>query len=312
MLPRKNKLLIALSLLFLLFLFIGSPGDISTRSLKHAWNVGHTLIFFVWTTLLLRMGETYDERPSFYKRVLFTLIMVNTMGLFIESAQEMMGRTSDLEDIYKNIVGSLMALAFYTPLKNRVSHQHLNLFRAFVATLFIITLIPFTKSIFDEISSYNRFPLLAGFESALELERWDSYHHIELADEPVSQGDLSLKVGLTTTQYSGISLDYFPRDWSNYALLKMDIFNPSKDIVPSIIRIHDLLHEKRNNDYQDRFNKSFALKKGWNRITIHLREVMLSPKKRSMDMAKIKKLRLFVIKLDKPANIYLDNVRLEN
>jgi hypothetical protein len=60
----------------------------------------------------------------------------------------------------------------------------------------------------------------------------------------------------------------------------------------------------------DRFNKSFLLKKGWNSVRIDLEKVANAPRTRKMDMNDVCGLGIFSVRLSQPRVIYLDNVRL--
>jgi hypothetical protein len=72
------------------------------------------------------------------------------------------------------------------------------------------------------------------------------------------------------------------------------------------------MHDKRhNNQYNDRFNKSFYFEHGWNEISIELEEVINAPVDRQMDITDMKNFALFAIKLKEKKTIYFDYLRLE-
>ena len=92
--------------------------------------------------------------------------------------------------------------------------------------------------------------------------------------------------------------------------MKISFYNPDKNPLQIICRIHDLQHSDGYEEYEDRYNRSFLLMSGWNQIEIDLDEVEESPSSRNMDMSRIFGVGLFVMSLPVPRILYLDEVRL--
>ena len=92
--------------------------------------------------------------------------------------------------------------------------------------------------------------------------------------------------------------------------MKISIYNPDTNPLQIIFRIHDLQHIDGYEEYEDRYNRSFLLISGWNKIEIDLAEVEKSPSSRNMDMSRIRGVGLFVVSLPAPRILYLDEVRL--
>jgi len=74
-----------------------------------------------------------------------------------------------------------------------------------------------------------------------------------------------------------------------------------------VCRVHDSEH---NNEYTDRFNRSFILEKGWNDLVISLADIENSPVNRLLNMDKVENLKLFVTSQDKGRIIYIDHIYL--
>ena len=70
-------------------------------------------------------------------------------------------------------------------------------------------------------------------------------------------------------------------------------------------------HKNSDQNYSDRYNKTFVLQPGWNTISMLLSEVQNSPKTRSMNLENIENIGIFIIQLDKPKVIFIDNVLLK-
>jgi hypothetical protein len=167
-----------------------------------------------------------------------------------------------------------------------------------------------TKSLIDEAISRHQFPLLSGFETPFEIDRWTGSARLSIATMPSIADSRLLKLSLTTEQYSGAVLKYFDGDWASASRLKFSLYNPDEDPLQITCRIHDVQHNDGHEEYEDRFNRRYTLMHGWNHIDIDLDEVKTSPARRSMDMARIREIGLFVTSLPAPRIIYLDNVRL--
>jgi hypothetical protein len=162
----------------------------------------------------------------------------------------------------------------------------------------------------DEAIARHQFPILSDLETPFEIDRWSGSAALSVETIPlISRGRL-LKLSLTTNKYSGAALDYFEGDWASLNRLEISLFNPGANSLKITCRIHDLQHADGNEEYEDRFNRSFLLLPGWNHIAIDLNEVKESPVNRRMDMHRIRGLGLFVTSLPTPRIIYLDNVRL--
>jgi hypothetical protein len=116
---------------------------------------------------------------------------------------------------------------------------------------------------------------------------------------------------LDTSPFSGVSLVYFPRNWTGYRFLHIDVLNPSSEEIQITCRIHDGRHEEGEQRYEDRFNKRFLLRQGWNDLRIDLGEVARAPVGRTMDLGEIRAVGLFSSRLPAPRYILVDYVRLE-
>jgi hypothetical protein len=116
---------------------------------------------------------------------------------------------------------------------------------------------------------------------------------------------------MDTSLYSGITLVHFPRNWRGYRFLVLEVFTPSPEGLEVTCRIHDRQHEEGEQRYEDRFNKNFHLRPGWNCIRIDLDEVTRAPVGRTMDLGEIREVGLFASRLPVPRTIFVDYVRLE-
>ena len=114
---------------------------------------------------------------------------------------------------------------------------------------------------------------------------------------------------MTTDEYSGLSLQHFPGDWSGRSGLAFNVFNPGLQVALHY-RVHDQFHRDSNQDYADRFNGTTVLHHGWNEIVIPMTDIVSGPKNRNMDITKIAGFGVFVMNQTGRRVLYLDNVRL--
>ena len=289
-------------------LFSGGPDYYSSRSLKYSWDMGHVLYFALLTVLLSRWSLI--SRMHLIWQWGFILFITFLIGLSIELMQYGTNRTPDTGDILRDLTGSLLVLVF-GPLGSKLkpAKQQFSL-RLLVVLLTLVQLWPLTKSLVDEAIARNQFPLLSGFETPFEIDRWEGAGRLSVESiTPISDGKI-MKLSLTTDKYSGAALKHFDGDWASARTLQISLYNPYTSSLQITCRIHDLQHTDGNEEYEDRFNRSYRLMPGWNQIEIDLNEVKESPSSRNMDMSRIRGLGIFVVSQPTSRTLYIDEVRL--
>ena len=238
------------------------------------------------------------------------LIITLLVGVSIELMQYGTTRTPNTGDIIRDLAGSLLALVF-GPLGKKVESikRRLSL-QISVIVLMLVLIWPLVKSVVDEAVAHYQFPLLSGFETPFEVDRWHGDDKLSVESlSSISAGKL-LKLSLTTDKYSGASLRYFDGNWSSARTLKISVYNPDNNPLQLSCRIHDQQHTEGYQEYEDRYNSRFLLLPGWNQLEIDLDEVEGSPSGRNMDMSRVRSVGLFTVALPEPRIIYIDEVRL--
>lgn len=289
-----------------ILLFYRGPDD-SLRSATQAWNLGHIILFAALSVIIWYHGKKFLPR-KFLPLLSMLLFLTLLAGGTTEVMQIFSQRTLDIADIWRDCLGTLIAAAFLLPARTSLCSSRQRKFRFLVIFLTIITLIPLGKALIDETIARDQFPLLADFETPFEPARWEQG---EIDHQLARHGHSSLKVLLTTEQYSGDSLLYFPPDWSQYTSLHFSIHNGTETPLIIVCRLHDRFHAKSGNDYHDRFNRRLTCQPGWNDFSIPLKEIKNAPTGRKMDMTTIINLRLFTVQLQQPVTIHLDYFYLE-
>lgn len=290
-----------LSILF----FIGGPDHFVSRSAKAIWNLGH-LVFFAALPLLIYSFSSVQKRKAIVQ-IVFLLAITIGLGAAVEMLQYGLSRSADLADIYRNLLGVMIAIVFFLPTRNFVSGVWQLMLKIAVIVLVAIQLVPVAIALTDEQQARSSFPVLCDFETAFQLSRWESSAVIGIETIDYLTGNRAMSVHLTTAQFSGANLLYFPGEWGSYEWLEFNVFNPSTEPLAITCRIHDKKHTQM---YPDRFNKSYAIAPGWNDITINLEEVRQAPNNRRMELSQISGLGIFSSSLLQPRKIFIDDLRL--
>jgi hypothetical protein len=305
-----NKLLVLVVLVCSVLLFWGGPGAYSSRSFQQAWNLGHPLLFGILTYLALKWSETISNWP-FFKQVTVLLAGVFLISLPIEFTQMGLdGRSPDVFDILRNMVGCLFTIVFLSPSRKKTGPTILRFFQIGVVTALLLFALPLAVAITDDVIAAEQFPVLSDFETPFERMRWTGGAGYTVVEGLARHGSHSLKIVLHTTQYSGVALDFFPRSWRDYRYLAFSVFNPSDVSLELVCRVHDEDHYQNGGDFEDRFNRNLVVRRGWNDVEISLADVMNAPKSRKMDMTRIQNFGIFSVQLPKEKVIYLDYLRL--
>ena len=179
----------------------------------------------------------------------------------------------------------------------------------FVSIMLIgICSLPTVTAFIEEQKMQRDFPLINSFERHFETARWEDLgSKITRTSVYATHGMFSLEINLGSGKYPGISTQYFFRNWQDYETLAFDIFLAENGPLEIVVRINDKEH---NNDYYDRYNKTIELKPELNEVAIPLKDVMNSPKKRTMNMNNIARILIFSRDLKRKRTFFIDNIRL--
>ena len=305
---KKIQYYIQYSVLIILisFLFIGGPQLYDSRSIKKIWDLGHIILFALMFFIILRDLNWLHKKKLAIQFIIIIVVTI-VLGIIIEWVQLIIGRTSEFIDIWRNVIGTLIAFV-YSKKFRKLKRYQINIARIVVSLLVIVAVFPLIKVLIDEVQAQQDFPIIADFENPFEIEKWYGKSYVSINDSIVFHGKHSLKAELITTKYSGISISFFPSDWSHYKFLKFNVYNPYHESFPLTCRVHD---KKHNNHFNDRLNRTYIFIPGWNEIIIELDDVRNAPENRLMNMKEIKNFALFAVQLKENKTIYFDYMRLE-
>lgn len=279
-------------------LFWGGPDWVSPPIYQHIWDFGH-IVFFALVGAFIQHGVGTRN----FKRWVIASSVILIVGIVIELVQKQVGRTASAMDVFNDLAGFWLGLAW----------AGRDFFKPWVVWVKTALVIPALLSICMAIAIQSQqalaFPLLAGFENGIELQRMRG--SVSPDNAFYRQGERSLKINFSTKKYSGIYLTLFHGDWSAYSHLAMDFYNPDSVVLPVMLRISDRTHDRGKNDYDDRFNRRLYLEPGWSSVRVSVNEIKGMPTERDMVMNEIHTLGVYTSYLTEPRVLYWDNVRLE-
>jgi len=297
---------VGLLCLFPLF-FIGGPGWSDGPLLRAAWNLGHP-IFFALLTVTVRPWRFV----SGWKLWAVATVAVFVLGLGVEFAQSLDSRDVDSRDVFRNLTGLWIVLA----LRPRVGFPQPGRLRDWLIRIAAIGLLSIDLVVVSRIGIQQFqinlwLPALYDFEQEHPERYWRGNVARSTGDTCGPLGDGALTIDLTTRRYSGASLDNLPSDWEGYEELAFALWNPQSYAISLTLRINDMAHELGNNTYHDRFNRTFQIEPGINRLQQSLDSVVTSPRSRQMELDDIRRLMFFTSNLDQPARLCLGELRLK-
>jgi hypothetical protein len=294
--------------LFILF-FMGGPSYYSSPAFKELWNMGHILFFALTTYKLISLIKHKTTLVILASSLIYCFIL----GTLIEIVQSKIGRSLDLHDIYRNVLGTFLALSIYIYQKSRFDKGNFLAGSYFIiaSLLIIIDQNKLFQTIKIDVAAWSKFPILASFESKLALKQW-SGNDLSLSTDKTLTGLYSLKVELgTETKYSEVTLMHMPSNWEGYNDLIINIYNPAEGALKITTKITDYQHDLSEQAYSDRYNKSFTLLASqWNIIKISLEDIKNSPETRELKLDNISRLSLFTTGLTEDKVIYIDSITL--
>ncbi|MGF2733617.1 succinyl-CoA synthetase subunit beta [Marinobacter sp. DUT-1] len=285
-------------------LFIGGPDWASGPFYRSVWNLGHIGLF-----ALLTFGLKPWQWLAGWRLWVATTAAVLMLGILIELLQSGTDRQADWHDILRNLLGVWLVFAWRPVFSRDTGADARSWLLPVVTAMLLLFELGTTSAVAARQWQVNhQLPLLYDFRHENTAPFWSG----NLAPSPrfTSNHPQSLKIELGTETYSGVSLDNLPADWRDYRQLTIMLFNPTQEPLTLTLRINDVAHDRGDNAYGDRFNTRLVLAPGANTFTINLDDVSNAPASRTMDMANVRRLGLFAVRLPAPRNVYLSDLEL--
>jgi hypothetical protein len=284
---------------------------------QELYNTGHTPLFgvlsMVWLGLILICRRKSDA--GMMLPYVLAFVATALTGLLSEASQIFRDRDADFWDFVRDLSGAFAFLAgVFAIVRFRLRQIRRAILAALASTVVLlasVTPLAITAYAYSIRDSY--FPHILDFERAsistfiteseCKLDRVEPPAGFDLpSDRRV--GKLTLYPGM----YPGIRIDDPYPDWTGYSTFALRCWSDQSEPFNLVVRIDDRHH---NQEVNDRYNRSFLISPGLNTIEIPLEEVRNAPIRRSMDMAGIDVIFLFVFENQDTLELYLDDPVLE-
>jgi hypothetical protein len=226
----------------------------------------------------------------------------------LEGFQGLVGRSSSWSDWLagaSGAAGALLAVAAW-----RASRGSLAVGRAALGLVaFVVPSVSPAGEILDARRQANEMPVLASFERALEMGRWEfGASRGERARAHATHATWSLRVDLAPEAYPRASLVWPAPDWRGHDALAFEVFLEGPDPLDLVLKVADADHD---GSYHDRFHRTLSLRPGPNAVRVPLEAIASAPRTRRLDLGRVAHVALFAERLDRPRTFFLDHVRLE-
>lgn len=294
---------------------------------REAANFGHIPLFGLLAIIVLHLLENLLPKnlKNRLKHRFLALAIVTVLGGLSEFVQIVGPRDADWGDLLRDVIGALIFLGFVSilPVK-RFPTLGISMTKksrwVVTITSFALLLLTLTPLFYWSAAFFNRshqFPLLCGFESIWEYGFVGSNSgRVEFVEAPSGwkslggDGKETTRVGSVSfeqVKYPGFYISEPYPDFSEYDTLTIDLLSSQDSVINLTVRINDLTH---NNMYNDRYNRTFRIQPGMNRIVILCEDIAYAPVNRNMDMTAITSFQIFAAKPAKAFVLYFDNLEL--
>ncbi len=306
---KISKAALIVPLVFAVLLAVGlvAPMPFGGRTYGVIFDMLHGPAFALFAAILVFVLPKRTTRQKLLVVVGVWFFLVGG-GVLAEIIQSFIGRSASWHDIAANTLGVTAGLLWATtrgtqsrPLRGWATAVSILLLMAAAARApFILT---------DCLMQRFDKPILASFESRLEMTRWKTHDcRISRASDHATHGQSSLRMDLDEAVYPGIASRSLLHDWSDYEALAFDITVDEGPPLELVIKLQDALHDC---DPSDRFEKIFRLGPGTHAIEIPLAAVAQAPRDRALDLTRVTGVQFFLINTDRPRVLHLDNLRLK-
>lgn len=315
----KQQLYAAILALIVLFVIFGSV-PYNTLFWREVQNTGHSILFAIVAilVLLLLQHRVKERGESLVRLVIGAALISMVLGVIVEIAQLTINSDGSTLDVLRDAGGILFALILYAGLnidnyeqgansKLRTKKTGLIITSIFI---FSICLFPLVKISWVILQRDIAFPvvldLTTGWSKSLVEYNQAKLITYDGLERSGLEGEVAL-LELSVAKYPGISLiEPFP-DWTSYRVLLLPVYSNNTAPLDIVLRIHDAFH---NNNYSDRFNRSFTIYNGVNYLRIPLDDIEKSAKGRKIDMSQISNIAIFSEQPLEPVRLAIGVIKL--
>ena len=256
---------------------------------------------------LLTGGE-----PSWIRRAAVALVATTLLGTLSEAAQIFTSRDASLRDLLADFSGAAGFLTMYVAI--RPPSPWSRKYRVPLASMALVILgwimAPLAVVGAAYTERYAQFPVIARFDGGwghvLTRAQNIDYQAVDATREEPAHSVLAFHA----KPWPGIAFhDVWP-NWSQYTSLVVDLAVGENSPLEVNLRVHDNAH-KANQEFTDRFSRSYSLSPGRHTLRISLVDLVDAPRDRSMDLTQISELIIFSDATNAGRSLKLYEIRLE-
>ena len=267
---------------------------------RTAFDSGHVVVFAGFALALLRLALLWLPR---HKPYLLAALGIAVCAIGTEGLQFFTARDADADDLLRDMVGGLAVLGFCYSFAGQKPAWGRWLLRIAVGAAVAASLLPLGRCYYATRVRAAAFPRVIAFESASERVLFD----IRSASVSFAAGRAEIRFRATGFDYPRFGTEVVP-DWRGYEYLHLTVRNQAPMPVTLHLRVHDATHDDIHPS--DRFHTEFELVPGANQLDVALADIASAPATRTLDLARVNDLRLFVAAPAHDVTIVIDEVRL--
>ncbi len=286
------------------------PIEVDPAFWRSLMDTAHIPVFAV---VAFGISSALPSHASRSKRSLIGLTAAIALVLSAELIQPLTGRTASAKDVALGIWGTLVGTLIFA-----VYDSKPRFFGTGIASALGIAGIAIGLQDAANIGRAlklraTQFPALGQFESASELYLWTPNGAVFPQDngnqlqKDSATKEISLMVTANIGEWPGISFNAGQQNWSAYATLACDVYNPT---TPFILRVR-VDDDGDCSRFGMRYDREINLTNGWNNIVIPISEIASTPAARRLNVKAIRRLALFIDRQSAPRTFLLARVRLE-
>jgi hypothetical protein len=305
----------------MLFLVLGRPPS-DAYGWRTLFELGHVPLFGVTALLMLRIvrvlrGSERAEPADF----LIALLATAVLSLVAEAAQLLQpGRHAQVVDAVNNLTGALCFIAIAAALRPQLWQRlgrdgvvAARLVLVVAALALVLVTMPLAGAAWSYAKRQAAFPVVADLAQAWQRP-FLYVGRSKLTRVPAPRGWTEqagrevMRLTFLDAPWPGFTVREPYPDWSDYGVLRFQVWSELDEPVEIVLRIDDTHRERA---HHDRFNASFIVTKGLNDFSVPLSTIARGPRDRRMDLADIRQLVLFSRRPEEPFELYFSRIWLE-
>lgn len=291
------------------------PLPFEQRSGAALGDLAHAPLFASLAYGVLRVwNRLRPASTNIVRRIVIVVGMLILFGGAMEIVQGYMGRSPAWHDAIANSIGALAgALWFFGGALGRAGHaagRWIGRFAA-VALIAVASWGP-ALTLIDVGRVRLQFPMLASFESPMEMTRWHFGNCSgEMSTVHVTSGDHGMRLTFQPTDHPAATLLDVHGDWSDITAIELDV-SVDESVSEQVEFVLKVIDDHHADYHGDVFRKTFWLDAGQAySLSATREEIVAGPRTRDLDLSAVKHVSVQILKPTGEVVLYLDALRVQ-